>query len=102
VVDDQDPTGMGQLATDSVAPIGEELRHRLLADLDERDSLAIETALLKAFIGGMRMGNLATVEQVVDESTGETTMSRFGVRQAGPSELEEHFPDLDPWAARYG
>ncbi len=97
--DDQDPMGIGPLAMGSVAPIEQELRHRLLADLDERDSLAVESALIKAFIGGMRMGNSVISERVVDE-TG--VPGRFGVTQFGPSQLEEKLPELDPWADRYG
>ncbi len=99
MADDQDPMGIGQLAMGNVAPIEQELRHRLSAELDERDSLAVESALIKAFIAGMRMGNSLTSEQVVDETAAP---ARFGVRQIEPSELEEHFPQLDPWAERYG
>ena len=67
MADSEDPTGIIELATETIAPVREELRQRLGGEFDERDSLAIETALLKAFISGVREGNTDTAEKVVEQ-----------------------------------
>jgi hypothetical protein len=99
LADSEEPTGIAELATESVAPVGEELRQRLAIQLDDRDGTAIDTALLKAFLMGMREGNSDAVEKLIERGAWGT---RFGGPTAPPAELEEQLPELDPWAERYG
>jgi len=101
--DSEDPSGIAELATEAVAPIEQELRGRLAFEVGEQDALAIETALLKAFINGMRAGAAAaaeTAEPLLERPGG---LTGFG---AGPAPLvqplDPPLPWLDPWAARYG
>lgn len=89
-----------QLATEAVAPIDEELRQRLGGELTDKDSLALESALLKAFVNGMRVGAGEVAERVIDRSAAS---AGFGARQQPTAkELEPELPRLDPWAERYG
>jgi hypothetical protein len=66
MAEDGDSERIVELASESVAPIEQELRQRLALALTDKESLAIETALLKAFINGMRTGSAETAERVVD------------------------------------
>ncbi|MGO9321443.1 MAG: hypothetical protein ACLQBY_11670 [Solirubrobacteraceae bacterium] len=94
------PSGIVELATEAVAPIEEELRQRLLAEVGDQDSLAIESALLKAFIDGMRARTAETAESVVERTNAFTAL---GSGQIPPTtELEPALPRIDPWADRYG
>jgi hypothetical protein len=96
----EDPTGVIGLAGEAVAPLGEELRHRLTVEVGERDSLALETALLKAFINGMRTGSSQAAEVEMEQpgiGAGGWRTQIGGVLQP-PLEL----PQIDPWAEKYG
>jgi hypothetical protein len=101
--ENEDPSGITELATEAVAPIEQELRQRLVFEVGEQDALAIETALLKAFINGMRAGAAAaaeTAEPLLDPPGG---LTGFGAGPAPPVQpLDPPLPWLDPWAARYG
>jgi hypothetical protein len=94
-----------QLATEAVAPIDEELRQRLGSELTDRDSLALESALLKAFVNGMRAGAGEVAERVIDRSAASAGFGAAGFG-AGPQptagDLDPQLPRLDPWAERYG
>jgi hypothetical protein len=91
---------LAQLASETVAPIAEELHRRLDAPIGDRDRLAIESALLKAFIGGMHAAAAETVEAAIQPHEplggvqGETASVSVqpGLASAG----------IDPWAERYG
>jgi hypothetical protein len=98
----QDPTGLVELASDSVAPFKQELRERLGVELDERDALAVESALLKAFLRGLAEGGAETTERVLDQGVEPRLLNAFGGPTLKPSELAPPVPDIDPWAARYG
>ena len=84
-----------ELAGESVAPIGQELRQRLAMELTDRESLAIDTALLKAFINGMRTGSAETAERIVDAPGAPIG---FG----GLEQLDPQLPWLDAWDDKYG
>jgi hypothetical protein len=99
LADSADQTGIVELAMESVAPVGEELRQRLAIQLDDRDATAVDTALLKAFMMGMREGSYDAVEKVVERGASGTG---YGGPTVPPAELEEHLPEVDPWAERYG
>jgi hypothetical protein len=97
---------IADLARESIAPIEQELRHRLLAEVGEGDLLAIESALLKAFLNGMRTRASETAQRVIDESGVATS---FGPTSPGgahqiltAAELDPPLPWLDPWADRQG
>lgn len=92
-----DPTGLIELASDSVAGVKQELRERLGVELDERDALAVESALLKAFLRGVAEGSAEAAERVLDQSL----LSGFGGPTLNTSELAPPVPEIDPWAARY-
>ncbi len=96
----EDPTGVASLASEAVAPIEEELRQRLLVEVGDRDALAIETALLKAFINGMRAGASEASELVMEQTVTGDTMASNPIALA--AELDPPLPWLDPWADRYG
>jgi len=101
--DSEDSSGILELATEAVAPIEEELRQRLDVQVGEQDLLAIETALLKAFINGMRAATADTVENaepLIEEAAG---LTGFGAAPIPISPLPDpSLPWVDPWAARYG
>jgi hypothetical protein len=100
---DQDPSGITELASEEVAPIEQELRQRLVCEVGEQDAVAIETALLKAFINGMRAAAAATAasaEPLIEQAGGWTGFGAQPVQSVKP--LEASLPWLDPWAARYG
>ncbi len=99
MTDPDDPTGLIALASSSVAPLQEELRARIAVELDDRDALAVESALLKAFLHGLREGDSETLERVVEQ---EAELSGYGHRQMPTPQLEQPVPDVDPWAERYG
>jgi hypothetical protein len=100
--DSEDSSGILELATEAVAPIEEELRRRLDVEVGERDSLAIETALLKAFFNGMRTAiadAAETAEPFIEEAAG----LGFGADPILLKPLPDRsLPWVDPWAARYG
>jgi hypothetical protein len=98
--DSEDPSGITELATEAVAPIEQELRQRLVFEVGEQDALAIETALLKAFINGMRAAAAAAAEPLIEQPGGPAGFGA-GPFQAVPP-LESALPWVDPWAARYG
>ncbi len=100
--DEQDPTNLVELASDSVAPFKQELRKRLGVELDERDALAVESALLKAFLRGLAEGGAEASERVLDQGVEPLLLSAFGGTPPNPSELAPPVPDVDPWAERYG
>lgn len=100
MAEDEDSERVVELASESVAPIEQELRQRLALALTDKESLAIETALLKAFINGMRTGSAETAERVVD---GVVPPTGLGGRQEPTIEqLDPQLPWLDPWADSYG
>jgi len=98
---DERSSEVADLAAEAVAPVGEELRGRLAVELDERDRLAVQSALLKAFLNGMGAALAETPEPVIDEGVGFRQLAPARVQPAlgGPA-LE--LPQLDPWAERYG
>jgi hypothetical protein len=98
----QDPTGLVELASDSVAPFKQELRERLGVELDERDALAVESALLKAFLRGVAEGSAEAAERVLDQASRPGLLSGFGGPTLNTTELAPPVPDADPWADRYG
>jgi hypothetical protein len=101
--DDEDPSGITELASEEVAPIEQELRQRLVLEVGEQDALAIESALLKAFINGMRAAAAATAasaEPLIEQAGGWTGFGAPPVQSA--KALESSLPWVDPWAARYG
>jgi len=98
--EDADP--IADLAGDSVAPIGEELRKRLTARLGERDTLAVESALLKAFLVGLQAGVAESAESESALERVDLSISRHGEQVVLPSEMNLEVPQLDPWADRYG
>jgi hypothetical protein len=101
--DSADPSGVTELATEAVAPIEQELRQRLVFEVGEQDALAIETALLKAFINGMRAASAAaaeTAEPLIEQARGLTGFGGSPMQSVQP--LDSPLPWVDPWAARYG
>jgi hypothetical protein len=101
--DDEDPDGITNLASEEVAPIEQELRQRLVLEVGEQDALAIETALLKAFINGMRAAAAAaaeTAELQIEQAGGLTGFGGSRIQHVQPRELR--LPWVDPWAAKYG
>ncbi|HTW43802.1 MAG TPA: hypothetical protein VMD79_15960 [Solirubrobacteraceae bacterium] len=95
----EDADAIAGLASDTVAPIDEELRGRLTVRLGERDRLAVESALLKAFLVGMQAG---VAESAESESALEQAVSSHGEQVLLPAELSVALPQLDPWADRFG
>jgi hypothetical protein len=102
----EEDDAIAQLASGTIAPIQEEARQRLRCELDDSDSLALETGLLKAFIEGMRAGAGETAERVIEQSgprgglmSGEALAA---AELMGPAQLDPRLPSLDPWAERYG
>jgi hypothetical protein len=100
--DSEDPGGITELATESVAPIEAELRQRLVLEVGEQDLLAIETALLKAFLNGMRAAAAAaeSFDPLLEQPGGPTGVAPSPMQNIGS--LGSPLPWLDPWAARYG
>jgi hypothetical protein len=92
-------SGVVELATQAVAPIEEELRRRLTTDVGERDALAIETALLKAFMNGVSTGSTEAADLLI-ESAG--AFGTHGSEQLTAAQLDQPQPRIDPWAERYG
>ncbi|HTU79873.1 MAG TPA: hypothetical protein VMF09_14055 [Solirubrobacteraceae bacterium] len=90
---------IAELASETVAPIEEELRGRLTVALGERDLLALESALLKAFLSGMGAAS-AEVESMIDQLQNPRGVA--GEMLASPGQVDQPLPRLDPWAARYG
>jgi hypothetical protein len=100
MAEDGDSERIVELATESVAPIEEELRQRLAMELTDKQSLAIETALLKAFINGMRTGSAETVGRVLDLPAPPIGLS--GRQSPTFEQLDPQLPWLDPWADAHG
>jgi hypothetical protein len=100
MAEDGDSERIVELASESVAPIEQELRQRLALELTDKDSLAIETALLKAFINGMRTGSAETAERVLDGAGPPSDLS--GRQPPTIEQLDPQLPWLDPWADSYG
>jgi hypothetical protein len=89
-----------ELATQAVAPIEQELRKRLALELDDSAVLAIETALLKSFVNGMRSGAAETAELTLEH---ENASARFSnPAPLSPPSVDADLPWMDPWAERYG
>ncbi len=85
--DDEDPSGITELASEEVAPIEQELRQRLVFEVGEQDALAIETALLKAFINGMRAAAAAaaaSAEPLIEQAGGSDRLRRCRRFRAPP------------------
>jgi len=104
--DSEQTNDIAELATEAVAPIEQELRRRLVAELGEQDVLAVETALLKAFIGGMGAGLAEAAEPQIEQGPivdGGPFVGGFASRSvaANASFERQVLPDLDPWAERY-
>jgi hypothetical protein len=91
---------IAEMAANTVAPIGQELRQRLAIELDDRAVLAIESALLKSFRNGMRAGAMETAERAMDQTSMNTGLG--GRRDLSPVELDPELPWIDPFAERYG
>jgi len=89
---------LAELASGAVAPIEQELRGRLDVEIGDRDLLAIESALLKAFVGGMRASLFEAAEAVVDRTGSRDSR---GEPYAAAVQLDRPLPWLDPWADRY-
>ena len=70
-------------------------------ELSERESLAIDTALVKAFINGMRTGSAEAAERVLDSPPAQSGLSG---QHDWPTvaQLDPQLPWLDSWADRYG
>jgi hypothetical protein len=100
MAEDGDSQRIVGLATESVAPIEDELRQRLAMELTDKDLLAIETALLKAFMNGMRTGSAETAERVRDAPAQPGGLS--GSPPPIVEQLDPQLPWLDPWADAYG
>jgi hypothetical protein len=100
-----DPEPVASFASASIAPIEQELHRRLLAELAEQDVVAIETALLKAFLNGTRAGAFEAVEPIIDRDAGDNG-GLFGLPSGMPRHPElapqPPAPDVDIWARRYG
>jgi hypothetical protein len=94
-----DTGAIAGLATAAVAPIESELRKRLHAELDERDLVAVESALLKAFLSGMQAGGAETAETAIDQQAAVPGMT--GGIASTPAALDLTLPRLDPWAERF-
>ena len=94
--------GLAELAAEEVAPIAQELRARLTVELGERDALAAQSALLKAFVAGM---SAALAEQppepVIDEGIGFRALGAVPLETALARARAEELPHPDPWAERY-
>lgn len=96
----EESSDIAELASETVAPIEQELRQRLTVALRERDALAVESALLKAFLCGMQEASAQAAEAAIDQV--DRTRGVGGELMARPASLNTRLPRLDPWAARYG
>lgn len=74
-----------------------EMAERLEADLSERDSAAVVTAVLKAVRGGFLRG-IATCVGGVNEQMAEKGVEWEGVDLQAWLDV----PEVDEWAERYG
>jgi hypothetical protein len=97
----EDANTVAELASEAVAPIEQELRHRLQAEVGEQDLLAIESALLKAFLNGMGTGAAEQAEAAIDQVVPREGFAGQGLAPAVPPD-QAQLPQLDPWAERYG
>jgi len=97
--DSEDANGVLDLATAAVAPIEQELKHRLAVDVDERDALAIETALLKAFLNGLSTGSADAAEMLSERA--DTVSALRGAQLTPTAQFDQPLPRIDPWAERY-
>ncbi len=98
----QDSDRIAELAGEAVAPIEQELRARLALELSDSGVLAIETALLKAFLNGMRTGAGEATELAVDLDQTGFAATFGGLRTTSAAQLDPELPWLDPWADKYG
>jgi hypothetical protein len=96
----EESEALAELASETVAPIKQELLGRLDVQLGDRDALAVESALLKAFLGGMRAGSAEMAESVAEQIPVSEVFR--GQPTISPAQPELPLPELDPWAARYG
>ncbi len=94
-----DASGLIELASQAVGPIEEELRRRLTVDVGEKDALAIESALLKAFLGGVSTGSGEAGDLLIDEPGMLNNRARRAY--AAAAQLDQPLPRIDPWAERY-
>lgn len=89
---------VADLASEAIGPLEQELRERVSLDLGDRDLLAIESALLKAFLSGMQAGIGEISESLIDQGT----PGRLGAEVSGGLVAPTlPLPHLDPWASRY-
>jgi hypothetical protein len=93
--------GIEELAAQAVAPIEQELRKRLALELDDRAVLAIESALLKSFVNGMRAG-ATTTETAETADQGIVTVGFINPVLPNLPPVDPELPWMDPWAERYG
>ncbi len=89
---------VADLATEAIGPLEEELRQRVSLDFGDRDLLAIESALLKAFLSGMQAAMGEMSESTIDQANQGALGSEL-VGAAASDTLP--LPRLDPWASRY-
>lgn len=93
-------TAVAELATEAIGPLEEELRHRVSVEFGDRDRLAIESALLKAFISGMQAAMDERAEVAIDDLAAPA--GRLGGELAKTTDNSSlPLPRMDPWAARY-
>ncbi len=92
---------VAELARAAAAPFLDELYARLTVTLRDPDRMAIESALLKAFLGGMQAGSGETAEAVL-EQRGQPRLGFYGAPMRPSTDEELPIPHLDPWAERYG
>jgi hypothetical protein len=95
----EDANELIELAGQAVAPIEEELRGRLTIAVAEKDALAIESALLKAFLNGVGTGSSEAAEMLIDQAG--TLEGRRGSAFTAAAALDQPLPRIDPWAEKY-
>jgi hypothetical protein len=96
----EDSEARADLASETVAPIKQELLSRLSGELGDRDVLAVESALLKAFLGGMQAGANETADAAAEQMPVNEVLR--GEPPITPAQFDLPIPKMDPWAARYG
>ncbi len=95
----EDAGDLIELASQAVAPIEEELRRRLTVEVGEKDALAIESALLKAFLGGVGTGSAEAGDMPIDEPGMLSSAAHRAY--AAAAHLDQPLPRIDPWADTY-
>jgi hypothetical protein len=96
----EDPNAVIGLATEAVAPVEQELRRRLTVPVNDRDALAIEAALLKAYVKGLATASSEAAELQIEQAGQVTTL--WGEQPVSPPQPPQELPRLDPWAEKYG